>query len=120
MTQSQNTKSTSQLPLWQELEHHFVNLQVVFLLMLMTPSIASSVVIWLLGGMLLKGQASASTQVASVASTLKSEAERYSTQVWSPSLKSLRQLCDAAHKTASEVVLLQSTFLSGIKKSKTF
>jgi ribonucleoside-diphosphate reductase alpha chain len=49
-------------------------------------------------------------------STLKSEAERYNTQVLSPSLKSLNQLYDAVHKTASEVVLLQFTFLSGTKK----
>jgi ribonucleoside-diphosphate reductase alpha chain len=36
--------------------------------------------------------------------------------VLSPSLKSLNQLYDAVHKTASEVVLLQFTFLSGTKK----
>ena len=60
--------------------------------------------------------ASVSTQAESVASTLKSEAERYNTQALSPSLKSLKQLYDAAHKTASEVVLLQFTFLSGTKK----
>ena len=36
-----------------------------------------------------------------------------------PFLKSLSQLSDAAHKTASEVGQRLSTFLSGIKKSKT-
>ena len=36
-----------------------------------------------------------------------------------PFLKSLKALSDAAHKTASEVVLLQFTFLSGTSKSKT-
>ena len=36
-----------------------------------------------------------------------------------PFLKSLNQLSDAAHKTASEVGQRLSTFLSGIKKSKT-
>ena len=72
--------------------------------MLMTPSIVSLLVIWLLADTLHKGRESVSTQVESVASTLKSEAERYNTQAWSPSLKSLRQLSDAARKTASEVV----------------
>ena len=53
---------------------------------------------------------SALTLAESVASTAKLEVERYNTQVWSPSLKSLKQLSDAAHRTASEVVLLQFTF----------
>ena len=44
-----------------------------------------------------KGQ-SVSTQVQS-ASTVRSETERFNTQVWSPSSKSLNQLSDAAHKT---------------------
>ena len=69
--------------------------------------------------MLHKGRESVSTQVESVASTVKSEAERFNTQVWSPSSKSLNQLCDAAHKTVSEVGQRLSTFQSGIKKSKT-
>ena len=76
----------------------------VFLLMLMTPSIVSLALIWQLADTLHKGRASASTRVESVASTLRSEAERYNTQAWSPSLKSLKQLSDAAHKTVSEVV----------------
>ena len=75
--------------------------------------------IWPLADTLHKGRESVSTQVESVESTLKSEAERFNTQVWSPSSKSLNQLSDAAHKTASEVGQRLSTFLSGIKKSKT-
>ena len=88
----------------------------VFLLILMTPSILSLAVIWQLANTLHKGRESVSTQVGSVASTVKSEAERFNTQVWSPSSKSLNQLSDAAHKTASEVGQRLSTFLSGIKK----
>ena len=113
-------KINIQLPLWQGLEHLSGNLLVVFLLMLMTPSIASSAVIWLLGGMLLKGQASASTQVASVASMLKSEVEKFSTQVLSLSSKSLKQLSVAALRIASEVDQQLSTSQSGTKKSKIF
>ena len=91
----------------------------VFLLMLMTPSILSLALIWLLVDTLHKGRESVSTQVQSVASTVRSETERFNTQVWSPSSKSLNQLSDAAHKTASEVGQRLSTFLSGIRKSKT-
>ena len=91
----------------------------VFLLMLMTPSILSLALIWPLGDTLHKGRASVSTRAESVASTVKSEAERFNTQVWSPSSKSLNQLCDAAHKTVSEVGQRLSTFQSGTKKSKT-
>ena len=76
----------------------------VFLLMLMTPSIASLAATWPLVTTLLNVRESVSTQVASGVSTAKSEAERFNTQVWSPSSKSLSQLSDAAHKTASEVV----------------
>jgi ribonucleoside-diphosphate reductase alpha chain len=69
-------KSTSQHQSWQESELHFVNLHLVFSLMLMTPSIVSLAVIWLLAVMLHKGLVSASTQVESVVSTLKSEVEK--------------------------------------------
>jgi len=92
------------------------NTLAVSLLMLMTPSIVSLLAIWLLADMLHKGRVSVSMQVASVASTAKSVVEKYNTQALSPSLKSLRQLYDAALKTGSEVVQLQSTFLSGTKK----
>ena len=63
-----------------------------------------------------KGRESVSTRVASGVSTVKSEAERFNTQVWSPSSKSLKQLYDVAHKTASEVDQRLYTFLSGTKK----
>ena len=88
----------------------------VFLLMLMTPSILSLALIWLLADTLHKGRVSVSTRAESVASTAKSEAERFNTQVWSPSSKSLSQLSDVARKTGSEVGQRLSTFLSGIKK----
>ena len=103
-------------PIMAGSEHPFVNLHLVFSLMLMTPSIVSLAAIWLLAGTSHKGLVSALTRAESVASTLKSEVERYNTQALSPSLKSLKQLSDAAHKTASEVVLLQFTFLSGTKR----
>jgi hypothetical protein len=91
----------------------------VFLLMLMTPSILSLALIWLLADTLHKGRASVSTQAESVASTVRSEAEKLSTQVLSHSSKSLKQLSDAALKMASEVDQQLSTSQSGTKKSKT-
>ena len=48
MTQSASTESTSQHQSWQVSEHPFVNLHLVFWLMLMTPSIVSLAAIWLL------------------------------------------------------------------------
>ena len=86
-----------------ECELHFDNLLAVFLLMLMTPSIASLALIWPLADTLHKGRASASTQAESVASTLKSEVEKCNTQVLYLSLKSLNQLSDAVHRMEFEV-----------------
>ena len=73
----------------------------------------------LLGDMLLKGQASVSTQVESVASTVKSEAEKFNTQVLYRSLKSLNRLSDAVHRMEFVVLQQLSTSQSGTKKSKT-
>ena len=115
-TQSQSTKSTFQPPSWQGCGRQFVNMHLVFLLILMTPSIVSLAVIWLLANTLHKGLELGLTQVESGVSTAKSEAERFNTQVLSPFSKSLNQLSDVAHKTASEAEVLLSTFLSGIKK----
>ena len=92
MTQSPNTDSTSRRQSWEESEHPFVNLHLVFLLMLMTPSIVSLAAIWLLVTTSHNALESVSTQAESVASTLKSEAERYNTQALSPSSKSLKAL----------------------------
>ena len=75
----------------------------VFLLMLMTPSIASLVLIWLSVNMLHKGRESVSTQAESVASTVKSEAEKFNTQVLYHSLKSLNRLSGVVHKMEYEV-----------------
>jgi hypothetical protein len=111
-----NTKSTFQHQSWQVLEPHFVNLHLAFLLMLMTPLIVSSALIWQLVGMFLKEQELVSTQVASGASTVKSEVEKFSTQVLSHSSKSLKQLSDVVHKMGFVVEVLQSTFQSGTKK----
>ena len=55
----------------------------------------------------------------SVASTVRSEAEKFNTQVLYHSSKSLRQLSDAALKMAFEVEARLSTSQSGTKKSKT-
>ena len=68
-TQSADTKSTSQPPSWQESEHPFVNLHLVFWLILMTPSIVSLAVIWLLANMSHNVLVSVLTQVESGAST---------------------------------------------------
>ena len=119
MTQFPNTKSTSQRQSWQGSGRPFDNLLAVCLWMLMTPSILSLAVTWLLVTMLLKGLVSVSTRAESVVSTAKSEAEKFNTQVWSPSSKNLSQLSDAARKTASEVGQRLSTFRFGTKKSKT-
>ena len=52
-------------------------------------------------------------------STVRSEAEKFNTQVLYHSSKSLRQLSDAALKMAFEVEARLSTSQSGTKKSKT-
>ncbi|BCU95779.1 MAG: hypothetical protein CM15mV10_1590 [uncultured marine virus] len=70
----------------------FVNLQVAFWLILMTPSIVSLAVIWPLANMSLRGQVLVSTQVGSVASTVKSGVEKFNILVSSPSLK-IREHC---------------------------
>ena len=89
----------------------------VFLLMLMTPSIASLAVIWIIGSaMLHKGRESVSTQAESVASTVKSEAEKFNTQVLYHSLKSLNRLSGVVHKMEYEVDQRLSTSQSGTKR----
>ena len=88
-TQSASTKSTSQPPSWQGSEHPFVNLHLVFWLILMTPSIVSLAVIWLLANMSHNVLVSVLTQEESGASTVKSGVEKFNTQVLSPSLKNL-------------------------------
>ena len=102
-TQSADTKSTFPHLSWQVRTPLLDNLLAVFLLMLMTPSIASLVLIWPSADMLHKGRESVSTQAESVASTLRSEAEKCNTQVLYHSSKSLRQLSDAALKMAFAV-----------------
>ena len=91
----------------------------VFLLMLMTPSILSLVLIWQSADTLHKGRESVSTQVESVASTVKSEVEKFNTQALFRFSKSLNRLSDAVRKMASEVGQRRFTFQSGTKKSKT-
>ena len=118
-TQSASTSSTSPPPSWQESEPLFVNLHLVFWLILMTPSIVSLALIWLLANMSHNVLVSALTRAESGASTVKSGMEKFNTQVWSPSSKNLKQLLGAVRKTVSEEDQLLSTFLSGIKKSKT-
>ena len=60
------------------------------------------VLIWLLADTLHKGRESASTQVESVASTVRSEAEKFSTLALFRFSKNLNRLSDAALKMASE------------------
>jgi ribonucleoside-diphosphate reductase alpha chain len=80
---------------------------------------ASLLLIWLSADMLHKGRASVSTQAESAASTVKSEVEKFNTQVLYHSSKNLRALSDAALKMAFEVEAQLSTSQSGTKKSKT-
>ena len=101
-TQSASTKSTSQPPSWQGSGHQFVNLHLVFWLILMTPSIVSLAVIWLLANMSHNVLVSVLTRAESGASTVKSGVEKFNTQVWSPSLKNLKALSGAVRKTVSE------------------
>ena len=61
---------------------------------------------------------SVSTQVESVASTLKSVEVKYSTPESSHSLKSLSQLCDVARKMVSGEAVQLCISQSGTKKSK--
>ena len=86
-TQSASTKSTFPHLSWEECELLRQFAKAVFLLMLMTPSILSLALIWPLVDTLHNGRVSVSTRVESGASTLRSEAERFNTQVWSPSSK---------------------------------
>ena len=118
-TQSASTNSTSPPPSWQGSEHPFVNLHLVFWLILMTPSIVSLALIWLLANTLHRGLVSALTQGESEGSTVESVAAKYNTQEWSPFSKSLSQLSGAALKMGSEAVQQLSTSLSGTKKSET-
>ena len=59
--------------------------------------------IWPLAGTLHRGRASVSTRAESVASTVKSEAEKFNTQVLYHSLKSLNRLSGVVHKMEYEV-----------------
>ena len=119
MTQSQSTESTSPRRSWRGYGPQFVNLHLVFWLIVMTPSTVSLVLIWLLANMSHRGLVSVLTQDGSEGSTPESVAAKYNTQVWSPSSKNLRRLFDAVLRTASGVDQQLSTFLSGIRKSKT-
>ena len=118
-TQSPSTKSTSQPRSWRESGPLYVNLHLVFWLILMTPSIVSLAVIWLLAITSHNVLVSVLTQGESEGSTAKSEEVKSSTQVLSHFSKSLSQLSDVALKTASEGVQQLSTSLFDIKKSET-
>ena len=118
-TQSADTESISQPPSWQGYAPLFVNLHLVFWLILMTPSIVSLDLIWLLANTLHRGLVSVLTRGESEESTVESVAAKYNTQVWSPSSKNLKALFDAVLRTASGVDQQLSIFLSGTKRSET-
>ena len=118
-TQSQSTKSTSQRLSWLGSDHPFVNLHLVFWLILMIPSTVYLAVIWLLASMSHKGLVSVLTLDESEESTQKSGVEKFSTQVLYPSLRNSSQLLDAVRRTGLEEDQPLSTFLSGIKKLQT-
>ena len=119
MTQSPTTESTSRPRSWRAYGPLFVNMHHVFWLILMTPSIVSLVLTWLLANMLHRGLVSVLTREGSEESTQKLEEVKYNTQVWSPSSNSLRALSDAVLKTVSAVDQQLSIFLSGTKRSET-
>ena len=118
-TQSASTSSTSPPRSWRAYGPHFVNLHLVFWLILMTPSIVSLALTWLLANTLHRGLVSVLTRDGSEGSTVESVAAKYNTQVWSPSSKNLRALSDAVLKTVSGVDQQLSIFLSGTRKSET-
>jgi hypothetical protein len=89
-TQSVDTESTSQPRSWRAYGPQFVNLHLVFWLILMTPSIVSLVLTWLLANTLHRGLVSVLTRDGSEGSTVESVAAKYNTQVWSPSSKNLK------------------------------
>ena len=97
-----NTRSTFRPQSWAVSEHLFGSSRLVFSLILTTPWIAFLLLIWPWVVMLHKGQALVSTQVASVGSTVKSEVEKFNTQVLYRSSRSLRQLSDVVLKMAYE------------------
>ena len=89
---------------WRGLELHFDNLQAVFLLMLMTPSIAFLVATWRHWSLPLHSVLeSALTRVASEASTVRSGAVKFSTQALYHFSKSLSPTVRCCTKMASEV-----------------
>ena len=100
---SQSTRSTFPHLSWQECELHFDNLRARVLVDVddSLDSIFSSDMA--IGRYVGNAQESASTQVESVASTVKSEAEKFNTQVLYHSLKSLNRLSAAVHKMEYEV-----------------
>ena len=118
-TQSANTESTSQRQSWQECEHHFDNLQSCVLVDVddTLDSIFSSDMA--IGRYVAQRAGIGINAGASVESTLRSEAEKYSTRVLFLSLKSLNQLYDVALKMGFVADQQQSTSQSGTKKSKT-
>jgi ribonucleoside-diphosphate reductase alpha chain len=111
-----NTKSTSQHQSWQECEHHFVNLQACVLVDVddTLDSIFSSDMA--IGRYVAQraGIGINAGRIRGINAKIRGGEVQHTGVV--PSSKSLKQLSDAALKTASEVDLLQSTFQSGTKK----
>jgi hypothetical protein len=84
--------------------------------MLMTPSIASLAVTWLIGCYVSQraGIGINAGRIRGINSKIRGE--KLLIQVLSHSSKSLKQLLDAVHKTGFAVEVLLSTFQSGTKK----
>ena len=116
-TRSPNTDSTFPHLSWQGVRTPLRQFAAVFLLMLMTPSIVSLNLIWRLA--LLLAVRESGINAESVASTVKSEAEKFSTLALFRFSRSLNQLSDVVLKMASEVDQPRFTFQSSTKKSKT-
>ena len=119
MTRLVNLKSTYQPQLWQGLELLFDSLLVVFWSTVMILFQVSSLLIWLLVGMLHRGLVLVSMLVEFVESTLKFVVEKYSTQGLYLSSRNLNLLSDVVPKMVFVVEVLLSTFQSGIKRLRT-
>ena len=105
---------------WQVLELHSDNLHHAFSLTTMIHDHPSSQVTMLSENMLHNEQELELTLDELEGLVLKLEVVKSNILELSHSSKSLSQQLDAVRKMESEVEVLQSTFQSGIKKSKTF
>ena len=116
ITQYQPTLSIFLHRLWQALGLLSASMLVVSLWTLMILFLVSSLAIWLLGVMSLKGLALVSMLAELGELIVVSVAAKFNTPALSHSLKSLKQRSSVVHKMVLEEGQRLYTFLSGTKK----